>query len=912
MPIDHVNALPPGTRFEEYRLDAVLGAGGFGITYRAYDANLDKFVAIKEYLPSEFATRAERYTVVPQSSTDAQNYHWGLNRFLDEARTLARFDHPHLNKVYRFFESNGTAYMVLEYIQGETLADRLTRERQLPEEALQRLLDEVLSGLAVMHDAGYVHRDIKPGNLMLREEDGSAVVLDFGAARQAVGQRSKAITSILTPGYAPIEQYDSQADDVGPWSDIYALGMVAYRCISGIGDSELLDAVTRGRTQRKGQVGLTSAVEAGKGQYNAKFLEAIDWAIEVDEEDRPQTVGEWQRALAGSGRRKGPAKSVLRTVTRSASGGVTTERTGMNWSAVALTVVILALVGVSVWMASRLYPEWFKLGGGDTLPVAQQEMPADIPGEIPQETEPGETGEALASMEQTPLPEDTSQTTPEKTVSESGETVAKQPAPAKAPPVEQDEITRLLAAAEADLKARRLTSPAGNNAWDRYQQVLELQPTNPDAIKGMERVIEGYMELFSAAVEQEDFDKAAGYLTRIRELHSDSPVLEQGARRIEAAQQARSDRLAKQQAIREHLVSFDMALRRSALDEAAGYLDRINALDAIAPALADGQQRLAAARRAEAERQAELKRQRQAEEAERERQRRAEEVARKAELERQQRQAQERARAAVGELTDIPGGTFRMGGKGDDDEKPVHDVTVPAFKLGKYEVTVGQFQAFVEVTGYITDAERNADSNAGCRTYSGDNWSWTSGRSWRSPGYSIGDDQPVACVSWNDAQAFIAWLTEHTGEGYRLPSEAEWEYAVRAGSTRNYHFGNSKSQLCRYANHADSHTDFDWRNKSCSDGIGARTASVGRYQPNSFGLHDMHGNVYEWVQDCWNDSYVDAPADGRVWMSGDCDLRVVRGGGWSNDPRNLRSATRGRVGRSNRYNDLGFRLAQDS
>ena len=116
-----------------------------------------------------------------------------------------------------------------------------------------------------MHDAGYVHRDIKPGNLMLREEDGSAVVLDFGAARQAVGQRSKAITSILTPGYAPIEQYDSKADDVGPWSDIYALGMVAYRCISGIGDGELPDAVTRGRTQRKGGVDLTPATEIRQG-----------------------------------------------------------------------------------------------------------------------------------------------------------------------------------------------------------------------------------------------------------------------------------------------------------------------------------------------------------------------------------------------------------------------------------------------------------------------------------------------------------------------------------------------------------------------------------------------------------------------------------------------------------------------
>ena len=203
MAIDHIHALPPGTRFEEYRLDAVLGSGGFGITYRAYDAHLDTFVAIKEYLPAEFAARTEASTVVPKSNTDAQDYHWGLTRFLDEARTLARFNHPNLNRVLRFFEGNGTAYMVLEYVEGETLADKLTRERQLPEQTLQRLLDEVLSGLEVMHDAGYVHRDIKPGNLMLREEDGSVVVLDFGAARQAVGQRSKAITSILTPSYAP-------------------------------------------------------------------------------------------------------------------------------------------------------------------------------------------------------------------------------------------------------------------------------------------------------------------------------------------------------------------------------------------------------------------------------------------------------------------------------------------------------------------------------------------------------------------------------------------------------------------------------------------------------------------------------------------------------------------------------------
>ena len=867
MPIDHVNALPPGTRFEEYRLDAVLGAGGFGITYRAYDANLDKFVAIKEYLPSEFATRAERYTVVPQSSTDAQDYHWGLNRFLDEARTLARFDHPHLNRVHRFFESNGTAYMVLEYVQGETLADRLTRERQLPEESLQRLLEEVLSGLEVMHEAGYVHRDIKPGNLMLREEDGSAVVLDFGAARQAVGQRSKAITSILTPGYAPIEQYDSKADDVGPWSDIYALGMVAYRCISGTSDSELPDAVTRGRTQRKGQVDLPPAVEAGKGKYNAKLLEAIDWATEVDEDDRPQTVGEWQRALAGGGRRKGQAKSVRRTATRSARGGATTERARMNWSGVGLTVVLLSLLGVSVWMASQLYPEWFKLGSGDTLPVAQQEIPVDMPGETLQETEPGEIGEVPSSAEKPPLPEDTSQTASAKTAAESNETVIEQPntAPAKALPVEEDEVTRLLAAAEADLKARRLTSPAGNNAWDRYLRVLEIDPTNPEAVQGMDRVIESYMELFGIAVGQEDFEQADSYLGRIRDLHPDSPALMTGNKQLEDAKQARASRLAEQERqrqaeeaehqaelerqritreIKEHWESFEAAIKAEDLGKATGILTQVRDLNPEEPGLAAREQRLEAAQAA---------------------------------LEQQRQEAEEKARQYAGEMVDIPGGTFRMGdlnGGGDDDERPVHSVTVPAFKMGKYEVTFDQWDACV-VEG-------------GCNRYTPDDAGWGRG------------NRPVINVSWDDIQGFIDWLNDKTGGNYRLPSEAEWEYAARAGSITKYSWGN----------------DIGINQANC-DGCGGRwdgakkTAPVGSYSANVLGLHDIHGNVFEWVEDCQNDSYVGAPTDGRAWKSGDCSRRQTRGGSWYYGPSGLRSAYREGLPRSDRFHNVGLRLAQD-
>ena len=937
MPIDHIHALPPGTRFEEYRLDTVLGAGGFGITYRAYDAHLDMFVAIKEYLPGEFAARTEASTVVPKSNTDAQDYHWGLTRFLDEARTLARFNHPHLNRVLRFFESNGTAYMVLEYIQGETLADRLSREPHLEEADLQRLLDEVLSGLAVMHEASYVHRDIKPGNLMLREEDGSAVVLDFGAARQAVGQRSKPITSILTPGYAPVEQYDGKVDRVGPWTDIYALGTVAYRCISGLGDGELPDAVARMLAHTRGDVGLLPAVEAGKGRYKPKLLEAIDWAMEVDEGDRPQSVEAWRQALAGGSRRKSPTKSVRKPATRPTR-GTTTERTGMRWSNVALTLVIMALLGAGAWWGWQEYPELFGQGAVDAPEITEQETPAYVPGETPQEAETGETGEAVAGMEE-PSPSD-------KAAIE--QPASKEPVPS----AEDDEVVRLLAAAEADLKERRLTSPTGNNAWERYQEVLILDSSNPDAVRGMERVIESYMEFFGAAVEQEAFDKASGYLTRIRELHPDSPVLEAGEQRLEAARQARTDRLAEQerqrqaalerqriaQAIETHWTAFEAAIQVEDMSEAADILTRVRALHPEEPGLAAGEQRLEVLR-------IELERQRaeaiQAHWAAFEAAIQAEDLdeatgilaqvrdlspeepglaageqrleAAQAELERKQQEALKRELA--GEMVSIPGGTFRMGdlsGEGDDDEKSVHSVTVPAFKLGKYEVTVGQFRRFVEATGYRTDAERNADGNAGCfSNTSGVDWDWVSGRSWRNPGFSVGDEQPVVCVSWNDAQAFIEWLTAQTGESYRLPSEAEWEYAARAGSATKYHFGNSVSQLCRYANHADTSTDFVWRNESCSDGVGKRTAAVGRYQPNSYGLYDMHGNVWEWAEDCWNETYRGAPTDGRAWTSGDCGQRVIRGGSWDGDRWSLRSAYRYRFTRTYRNSGIGFRLAQD-
>ena len=167
-------------------------------------------MAIKEYLPSDIATRTGDNSVVPQASQFQDDFEWGLERFLDEARTLARFDHRNIIKVYRFFEAHGTAYIVMEYAEGETVSAFLERKGTLKESELKAILYPLLDGLEVVHEADFLHRDIKPGNIIIRDEDNSPVLLDFGSARQAIGARSRSVTSIITPGYAPIEQYSSR------------------------------------------------------------------------------------------------------------------------------------------------------------------------------------------------------------------------------------------------------------------------------------------------------------------------------------------------------------------------------------------------------------------------------------------------------------------------------------------------------------------------------------------------------------------------------------------------------------------------------------------------------------------------------------------------------------------------------
>lgn len=297
---DHINALPKGYRFEEYELIRVLGSGGFGITYLAFDDNLDLGVAIKEYLPNDLAVRQAGSTIVPKSTADQEDFDWGLERFLEEARTLARFKHNNIIQVHRFFRAHGSAYIVMEYAEGEELSDVLKRKGKLSEDELKAILLPVMDGLARVHKANILHRDIKPANIMIRT-DGSPVLIDFGAARQAIGAKSRSITAIVSAGYAPLEQYLSRGNQ-GPWSDIYALGATAYKCLTGKAPPE-----SPGRTKKDPYVRLADSRVAVSGG----LARAIDNALEVDEEDRPQTIRAWKAMLedSGGGRRKPPDRA---------------------------------------------------------------------------------------------------------------------------------------------------------------------------------------------------------------------------------------------------------------------------------------------------------------------------------------------------------------------------------------------------------------------------------------------------------------------------------------------------------------------------------------------------------------------------------------------------------------------------
>jgi len=283
-------ALKNGTELVgDYRIERVLGAGGFGITYLAEEVALDRNVTIKEYFPSDFAARTSTSDAAPRSQDCASDYRWGLDRFIEEAQTLAKFTHPNIVRVYRYFRANNTAYMVLHFEEGQSLKSWLKGLGRAPrQKELDAIVAPLLDALELIHKQDFLHRDIAPDNIIIRK-DGAPVLIDFGSARGEIAAHSKTVSALVKPGYSPYEQYAETSRQQGPWTDIYALAATLYHAVTGKRPADSPSRMVKDE--------LIPAREAAVSAYRAGFLKAIDHALSLQTDSRPQSIAAWRGAL---------------------------------------------------------------------------------------------------------------------------------------------------------------------------------------------------------------------------------------------------------------------------------------------------------------------------------------------------------------------------------------------------------------------------------------------------------------------------------------------------------------------------------------------------------------------------------------------------------------------------------------
>jgi len=286
----HNVALPNGTVLVgDYRIERLLGAGGFGVTYLAEETPLARLVTIKEYFPLDFAARDQSDDVVPRSQAVEADYRWGLERFLEEAQTLARFNHPNIVRVYRYFRARKTGYIVLHFEEGKSFKAWLKGLGRAPRQhELDRIVAPLLDALEVIHAADFLHRDIAPDNIIIRT-DGSPVLIDFGSARGDIAKQTKTLSALVKPGYSPYEQYATTSSAQGPWTDIYSLGATLYHAMTG---KRPPDAPSRMVADD-----MVPVRDAALSSYRPSFLNGVEKALRLDVAERPRSIAAWRSLL---------------------------------------------------------------------------------------------------------------------------------------------------------------------------------------------------------------------------------------------------------------------------------------------------------------------------------------------------------------------------------------------------------------------------------------------------------------------------------------------------------------------------------------------------------------------------------------------------------------------------------------
>lgn len=800
-------ALEPGTFIQDLQINGVLGSGTAGITYLVSDTAIGTQFALKEYLPAGGVTRLGDGTLNVDDEKAKEVFRAGLADFLNEGRLLAGLDHPHIVRILRYFEANGTAYFLMPYYPGRPLHEILQSAGRLSPERSRDLMLGLMDGLAYIHQHGVIHQDVKPANVYVGDEHGP-ILLDFGIASSGAHPAADR-SGRGSPGYAALEQ--SAADGViGPWTDIYGLAATLYRCLSGTVPPA---AVNRQAAIENGGVDpLKPLGELVADSRAGGLVDAIELGLKLLPQERPRNVPQWKKSFQGVDWRRSVA----------GRGDLTTDaEEGREWlPRILLGIFILAMGAIGVFLLTH----------------REQQSPPPAPG-----------------------------------------TSAAEPA-VSAPPSNRpgtEEIRRWHDALDADTvgayrrfikdypqsvyvaQARVQLNILDDKAWQElqpedtvpaYQDYLKSFPDGRHEAEAMERID----ALKKAAAKKERERKARIEKEKAAwQTASDTHTI------------AAMDKYIKDWPAGQHVEEARhlRSLLKNRRDDAAAFaaaqkLDNKAAYQAYIDAFPKGAGVTAALERLD---QLTLRPGKTFKDC-----------------------------SQCPEMTVVPAGNFWQGSEDSSPlalgmEKPRHAVTInQPFAVGTYEVTMAEWDACVD--------------DGGCSVRPGDN-GWGRGR------------RPVIMISWNDAGEYVHWLSDKTGQSYRLPSESEWEYFARAGETSDW-LGGDPAKVCRYGNIAGRETGFQWRHKACADGLALGTAPAGSYLPNAFGLYDVIGNVAEWTADCMNLSYVDAPADGSAWGRGLCSSHMTRGGSWFTGTRDIRLPARFNLKNGDRNDFTGLRVVR--
>ncbi len=498
------NDLESGFEILWYKIESVLGRGGFGITYLATDTNLGQLVAIKEYLPHDFASRSGDSTVQPASVEQNDMYVWGLERFMSEAQTLAKFKHKNIVRVLSVFKHNNTGYMVMEYEEGEDLSVVYKSGKKLSQDDLEKIYYPIMAGLASVHKEGFIHRDIKPANIFIRK-DGSPVLIDFGAARQAVGNKTQALTAMLSVGYAPFEQYNDASGRQGPWTDIYAIGASMYQGITG---RKPMESTVRGMALLHLDPDPYEALsQSALEGYSYDFLRAIDQALKLQITERPQNLEEFLAELKGEihlaelpPKKPEPKfdETLIRPVDRGFKGQEIKHEQEDIQTEVSKTDV-------------------------DEKPAAEvsQAKKSDL--------KSGYKNILIIGLSLLLLIVVTFFLWPEKTPEH----------------IRQQKIEALLQEAESLIENEKYYSNEGDSAFERYSRVLKLQPDNVNANTGINNVAQHYLTQAVQYISHQKLTEARTSIEIVSSIDADFPGLSE----VQAKLKTNQNQLKKSQQV---------------------------------------------------------------------------------------------------------------------------------------------------------------------------------------------------------------------------------------------------------------------------------------------------------------------------------------------------------------------------